>query len=65
MKYKELLLEFFVLLILKSIKNECICFTVDTLCDSHLADALQIHGVNDHHIIIGHKLFVDGMVKWP
>lgn len=37
----------------------------DILLASHLADILQIHGVHNNFIIIRHKLFVDGMVKWP
>lgn len=51
-----------------SVKFLCIadiCFKVDTMYDSHLADALQIHGVYNHLIIIWHKLFVDRMVKRP
>lgn len=35
------------------------------MCDPHLADALQIHGVYDHLIVIWHKLFVNRMVKRP
>lgn len=55
---QHFLLDIFTLLVL-------LAFKVDSLFKPYLTDALQIHGVYNHLIIIRNKLFVDRMMKWP